>query len=144
METKPEIREFDVNTLVSLLDKIEAVLGEDVATPFRQLLHCYSYLLEIIRKKDISIRKLQHILFGAKTERSSNVLGKDHASSAEDGTSSQEGKAAKEASSAERNDQEKDCGQRRPHKPGRGDYLYAQPLAKAYPVSSTSGSAAGQ
>jgi hypothetical protein len=74
MESNPEVIELDETDLESKLDQIEAVLGADVAQPFRLLLHWYACLLGLLREKKLSIRRLQRILFGAATERTSSVL----------------------------------------------------------------------
>jgi transposase len=77
MKMRPEVIELDVRELESLLEKIRTDLGEDVAAPFQELLHCYEELLEILQDKDLTLRKLRQALFGAKTERTSNVPGAD-------------------------------------------------------------------
>ena len=74
MEPSPEVIELDYDQLESKLDQIEAVLGPEMAQPFRQLLHWYSILLGILRDKTISIQRLRKMLFGASTERTSDVL----------------------------------------------------------------------
>jgi transposase len=74
MESNPEVIELDEADLESRLDQIEAVLGAEMAQPFRLLLHWYACLLGLLREKKLSIRRLQRILFGASTERTSSVL----------------------------------------------------------------------
>jgi hypothetical protein len=54
-----------------------------VAGPFRDLLDGYRQLVEIIAREEITLQKLRQIVFGAKTERTRNVLGPDLASSPE-------------------------------------------------------------
>lgn len=74
MKSNPEVIELDEADLESKLDRIEAVLGVEMAQPFRLLLQWYVCLLELLREKKLSIRRLQRILFGASTERTSSVL----------------------------------------------------------------------
>ena len=74
MKSNPEVVELDETDLESKLDQIEAVMGVDVVQPFRLLLHWYACLLGLLREKKLSIRRLQRILFGASTERTSSVL----------------------------------------------------------------------
>jgi transposase len=116
MQAKPEVIELDMRKLEALLERIHAGLGEEVAAPFRELLHSYAYLLEIIQNNQISLGKLQQLLFGASTERSRNVLGTDGGSSAERVGSSQETEAAEGTSLGEGNGEGNGCGRRRRRK----------------------------
>ena len=74
MKSNPEVIELDEADLVSKLDQIEAVLGVEMAQPFRQLLRWYAVLLGMLREKKFSLRRLQKLLFGASTERTSQVV----------------------------------------------------------------------
>jgi len=74
MNSHGEVIELDYNELQSKLDQIEAVMGLEMAEPFRQLLNWYAVLLESLREKTISIQRLKKILFGASTERTSKIL----------------------------------------------------------------------
>jgi hypothetical protein len=74
MEAEPQVIELDEADLYAKLDQIEAALGADIATPFRQLLGAYITVLAIIRDKDVSIRRLRKIIFGGSSERSSKVM----------------------------------------------------------------------
>jgi transposase len=74
MKSNPEVIELDEADLESKLDQIEAVMGVDMAQPFRQLLRWYAVLLGLLREKKLSIRRLLRMLFGASTERTSSVL----------------------------------------------------------------------
>jgi len=74
MKSNPEIIELDQAELESKLDQIEAVMGEQIVRPFRQLLHWYVFLLGLLREKKVSIQRLRNMLFGASTERTANVL----------------------------------------------------------------------
>jgi len=74
MKSHPEVIELDEADLQSKLDQIEAVMGVEMAQPFRLLLRWYACLLGLLREKKLSIRRLQKMLFGASTERTSRVL----------------------------------------------------------------------
>mgnify|MGYP000665198388 CR=1 FL=1 len=74
MKPNPEVIELDYEELQSKLDQIEAVTSPEMVQPFRQLLNWYTVLLGSLRDKTISIQRLQRMLFGASTERTSNVL----------------------------------------------------------------------
>lgn len=58
-------------------------LGDETARPFRQLLDWYVCLLGLLREKKISLGRLRRMLFGARTERSDNVLPSTATSSGE-------------------------------------------------------------
>ena len=74
MKSNPEVIELDEVDLVSKLDQIEAVLGVEMAQPFRQLLRWYAVLLGLLREKKFSLQRLRKMLFGASTERTSQVV----------------------------------------------------------------------
>ena len=74
MKPNPEVIELDYDELQSKLDQIVAVMGLQMVQPFRQLLNWYTVLLGSLRDKTISIQRLQRMLFGPSTERTSKVL----------------------------------------------------------------------
>lgn len=75
MEGKPQIVELNANELESLLDQIEAQLGAQTVRPLRLLLASYLTLMRMIESKTASIQRLRRMLFGAKTERTREVVG---------------------------------------------------------------------
>jgi hypothetical protein len=97
MKAKLEVIELEIPLLESLLETIAAQLGEEVAGPFRQLLNSHVQLLQVIDDQEMSLRKLKQLLFGAKTERTRNVLGTSEASSGEDTTPTGEGEISPDA-----------------------------------------------
>jgi len=94
MGAKLEVIELEIPKLESLLETIRAELGDDVAGPFRELLDSHVQLLEIIRKREISLGRLRQLLFGAKTERTRNVVGAREASAGDDTAKAPEGETA--------------------------------------------------
>jgi len=129
MKLKLEVIELEIARLESLLERIAAELGEEIAEPFRKLLDSHVQLLDVIRNKEISLRRLQQLLFGAKTERTRNVVGVSDASSGDDTGTAQEGEPANGAvgssagssleegsSNGETSEQDKDRGERRRRK----------------------------
>ena len=74
MEPDPEVIELDYAELQAKLEQIEAIMGSEIAHPFRQLLGGYTTLLGLLRDKKISIQRLKNMMFGASTERTSSVL----------------------------------------------------------------------
>lgn len=71
---KPEVVELDAKQLEAKLDEIEQVMGVEMARPFRLLLGWYLSLLELIQRKNTSIARLRRLLFGARTERTRDVM----------------------------------------------------------------------
>ena len=99
MKAQPEVIDLDVGKLEALLAKIEAELGDEVAGPFRALLHGYQQILKIIQNKELTLQRLRQLLFGAKTESARNVLGPDRASAGE-GPATTEGEGSDGVASA--------------------------------------------
>jgi transposase len=95
-KSPPEVIELDQADLESKLDQIATAMGEDVARPFRQLLHWYLYLLKLLREKKLSIRRLCKMVFGPATERTADVL-----SSADQSSDSSEEAGATPATTSE-------------------------------------------
>lgn len=74
MEAKPQVIELNEADLYAKLDQIEAALGADLATPFRQLLGAYITVLGILRDKNLSLQRLRKLIFGSSSERSAKIL----------------------------------------------------------------------
>lgn len=74
----PEIIDLDVQHLEALLRRAEEVSlpAEDVQT-IRTLCESYLYLTNLIDQKSTTIARLRKLLFGAQTEKTSSVLGKE-------------------------------------------------------------------
>ena len=123
MKPHPEAIELDQADLESKLDQIETVMGEDMARPFRQLLHWYVYLLTLLREKKLSILRLRKMVFGAATERAADVLSSAGESTGESEKTSATPPTAPETSSAADNSESSDTnapGARPPRRRGPG------------------------
>ena len=94
MPAKLEVIELEIPRLESLLEKIRAALGEEVARPFRQLLDSHVQLLQVIDNQEISLRRLKQLLFGAKTERTRDVFRTSDASSGDAPATARDGETA--------------------------------------------------
>ena len=94
MPAKLEVIELEIPRLESLLEKIRAALGEQVARPFRQLLDSHVQLLQVIDNQEISLRRLKQLLFGAKTERTRDVFRTSDASSGDAPATARDGETA--------------------------------------------------
>jgi transposase len=120
MPAKLEVIELEIPQLESLLEKIRSALGEEVAGPFRQLLDSHVQLLEIIGNQKISLRRLRQLVFGAKTERTRDVLGASNAPSGDALATARDGETAPDAKEGsfheERNEQNSRPSKRRRRK----------------------------
>jgi transposase len=74
----PEIIDLDVQQLEALLRRAEegAFAQEDYST-IRTVLESYFYLTNLIDQKSTTIARLRKLLFGAQTEKTSAVLGRE-------------------------------------------------------------------
>ncbi len=73
---KPEIVEVDVGRLKSLLERTEqkAFETEDYET-IRGVLESYFYVTNLIDQKSTTLARLRKLLFGARTEKTAEVIG---------------------------------------------------------------------
>jgi len=124
MKSHPEVIELDEADLESKLNQIAAALGEELAQPFRQLLRWYVVLLGLLREKKLSLRRLRRMLFGAATERSTNILSSTSASSQKVEDTSAERCAPDQDSAAGHQESSGDSGKHAPaprrRRPGHG------------------------
>ena len=121
MKPHPEVIELDYSDLQSKLDQIEAVMGVQMVQPFRQLLQWYTVLLGMLRDKTISIKRLQRMLFGASTERTSNILPKSSSDQpADTEPAANQGAASDPDSAASASDSQNKNPGARPRRPGHG------------------------
>jgi transposase len=121
MKPHPEVIELDYNDLQSKLDQIEAAMGAQIVQPFRQLLQWYAILLEMFRDKTISIKRLKRMLFGASTERTSNLFPKssaDQLANTEPAADQESGSSLDAAASA--SDSQNKLPSERRRRPGHG------------------------
>jgi transposase len=100
MPTKPTIVELDMDKLEDVLRRVEAKeLREDDYETIRTLIESYVGLYFAVGDKDTTIRRLRQMLFGAKTEKTSAVLG-DLKGDVENGSASPDSESAPESSAA--------------------------------------------
>jgi transposase len=84
IQAKPTIIELDMDKLEEILRRAVAVLDADDYETIKAVIESYVYLVGAVGDKDTTIRRLRQMLFGAKTEKTSAVIGglKDGAESA--------------------------------------------------------------
>jgi transposase len=76
IQAKPTIVELDMNELDEVLRRLEAkeLDAEDYET-IKAVIGAYVYLFQVVGDKETTIHRLRKLLFGAKTEKTSTVLG---------------------------------------------------------------------
>jgi transposase len=78
VQTKPTIIELEMGKLDELLERVDTheLRPEDGET-IKELAQSYVHLLELLKDKNTSIARLRKLLFGATTEKTSAVTGRD-------------------------------------------------------------------
>ena len=75
MSKQPTIIELDMDELKDLLERAEAVLDEKDYETIKAVVESYAYVAELVGGKNITIARLQKMLFGASTEKTAAVIG---------------------------------------------------------------------
>jgi hypothetical protein len=72
---KPEIIEVNSQEVEELLQRADAKLCEDDAQLLHRIVESYAYISDVVEDKNTSIARLRKLLFGARTEKTKNVVG---------------------------------------------------------------------
>lgn len=129
---KPEeIVEMDVAQLESLLARLEqGTLEQDDHRTLRSVLESYFYVMQLIDKKSTTIARLRKLLFGATTEKTADVTGREEPASAADDKSAAADRptedAPTEASESSSGDQSRAASKKGHGRNGADDYPGAQ------------------
>jgi transposase len=75
MSKQPTIIELDMDELRDLLERAEAALDEKDYETIKAVVESYAYIAELVGGKNITIARLQKMLFGASTEKTAAVIG---------------------------------------------------------------------
>ncbi len=75
IQAKPTIIELDMGELEDVLRRAEERLDEKDYGLIKAVIESYAYVTELVGDKDTTIRRLRQMLFGAKTEKTSAVVG---------------------------------------------------------------------
>ena len=75
MSKHPTIIELDMDELKGLLERTEAALDAKDYETIKAVVESYAYIAELVGDKNITISRLQKILFGASTEKTAAVVG---------------------------------------------------------------------
>jgi len=95
IRANPTIVELDMDKLEEILRRLEAKeLDADDYETIKAVIAAYVHLVSVVGDKETTIRRLRQILFGAKTEKTSAVIG--GLKGAESGSASPESNAAPE------------------------------------------------
>jgi transposase len=74
--TKPTILDLDMHRLEDVLRRAEEALPEEDYAILKAVVESYSYIADLVGEKNTSITRLRKLLFGAQTEKTAAVLGK--------------------------------------------------------------------
>jgi transposase len=76
MRNAPEIIEVDSTHLEQVLRRVEEALDEKDAELIRAVFQSYVYVADLVEDKNTSIRRLRQLFFGARTEKTKAVVGR--------------------------------------------------------------------
>src|SRR5262245_123503 len=76
MRHAPEIIEVDSPRLEEVLGRAEQALTQEDVALIRAVVEAYRYVVDLVDDKNTSIGRLRQLLFGARTEKASAVLGR--------------------------------------------------------------------
>src|SRR5881275_1079244 len=75
MRNTLELVDVDSDRLEEVLRRAERSLDEKDAALIRAVFESYSYVTELVEDKNTSIRRLRQLFFGARTEKTEDVVG---------------------------------------------------------------------
>jgi transposase len=117
--TKPTVMEVDMSEVADVLRRAEAALDAKDYALLKMLVDSHAYLAELLADKEMSLARLRRILFGASTEKTAAVTGRESASA-----SSQPPRDGESAASPAESPQEEATpdadSQLKPKRPGHG------------------------
>ena len=76
MRNAPEIVEVDSTQLEDVLHRVEQALDAKDAALIPALFQSYVYVADLVEDKNTSIRRLRQLFFGARTEKTAAVVGR--------------------------------------------------------------------
>jgi transposase len=77
MRNSPEIVEVDSTQLEEVLRRVEQALDEKDTKLIRAVFQSYVYVADLVEDKNTSIRRLRQLFFGARTETTAAVVGRE-------------------------------------------------------------------
>jgi transposase len=76
MRHAPEIIEVDDARLEDVLRRVEQALDEQDSQLVRAVFAAYAYVVDLVEDKNTTIRRLRQVVFGARTEKTADVVGR--------------------------------------------------------------------
>jgi transposase len=118
---KPEVMEVDHKRLQDVADRAKKQrLNSDDAELIARVFESYEYVTGLIRDKNLSIGRLQKMLFGAKTEKTNKVVGTAAETQAIDSGKGDDGESNETASDEAQSDETDGKGNGKPPPQGHG------------------------
>src|SRR5262249_26246017 len=77
MRSAPEIVEVDSTRLEKVLRRVEQALDEKDSALVRAVFESYAYVADLVEDKNTSIRRLRQLFFGARSEKTEAVVGRN-------------------------------------------------------------------
>lgn len=113
---KPEIMEVGHQQLEDIARRAQDVFDPKEAELIAKVFESYEYLTELIQQKNMSIGRLQKMLFGAKTEKTKQVVG----SSAKTSAGADSDGAAENAEDSDETESDEAAAEGKPPPQGHG------------------------
>jgi hypothetical protein len=114
MESTATVTELHLAEVERALAVVEEQLGEEIARPLRLLLVWSRTILSLLEKKNLTLKRLRRLLFGARTERTRDLVGEEQPKASPDGESPPDSVSSSEASSSDQ------TARKRPRRKGHG------------------------
>ena len=116
MESTATVTEVDLAEIERALAVVEQQLGEEIARPLRLLLIWSRTVLGLLEKNNLSLKRLRRMLFGPRSERTSDLLGEEQPKSSPGGETPPDSTSSTETSSTEASSSDQASRKRRPRK----------------------------
>ncbi len=99
-ERQRKYRDVSAQELCTILERAKPVLSADDYEVLKEVVETFAFLTQELAAKGTSIDRLRRMLFGASTEKTSRVLGKDGSKAGGDGARASDGAAGTGAAGA--------------------------------------------
>ena len=73
--TEPKVIELGVEKLQGMLQDLQTTVDEEHYELVKAFVDSYTYLIHALSQKRVAVGRLQKLLFGARTEKTANVVG---------------------------------------------------------------------
>jgi len=77
MRKAPEIVTVDSTQLDEVLRRVDESLDEKDSALIRAVFESYAYVTDLVEDKNTSIQRLRKLFFGARTEKTKAVVGRE-------------------------------------------------------------------